>query len=743
MRKATILSIGLALTAIGCGPAAQHGGDDLGGAPDLARRDQSIPSDLGTDGPTPDLSSLDAAPDLTPQPDLETCDGGNCTTQTCGSGQVLATSGKCVPIQSTTDCTAQHRQFVPVGLFGYCGDCLATYSPYFGFCVQPMCGGDGSLGALCKALGRGCDATSLTCQPCTNGATLDAMTGACVPTSCQARTDCPEIAGYYCTQLAVTDAPQCRKRPCPAGQTWDRTAAQACTACASCAGNEWPVTDASGHCYCTASPGWFFDHSTSTGSLEQCDEDGDGWLKETVKEELAHATVNYPAQLDYTVLLNVQCTIPYFTSVELHNEWLQTLTLQLTDIGQSAGVSGVAMYEDPANDTAGYVSATVDGSNSLSGSSVNSLTKACYSQGLDLNHNGLADYIEDQTTSSTTLAKWAVDYQPLTYFMELYHSHFEQTSQSATVKLCSTCATLPLPGVAGKLVIEEPRRCDAGFPMQLMSSTKYWQDCVRHRDNNYSASNQLAYDFAQYECQGTPQGACPTPAVPVGIQPADGSTPPHGSCNGGIATQWMGMTQYSQFMCGQINDTSTQYNNDVKSMDVVSMTQPNAKWEALSCNVTGESMTMGGPGTTASFLCTELPNGYMRTVTWLTRLYRNYATPAAYSGGCLDEAIEYPQLCPADPADAVAATYGQIACGPPCPQDEKMNDSVGTYVICLHPTLASLPEGTLSLDSPPAPPPAKSWSLMGEVAPGGSFGTVTNCAPTDGGVAPPGCWTLE
>jgi hypothetical protein len=305
---------------------------------------------------------------------------------------------------------------------------------------------------------------------------------------------------------------------------------------------------------------------------------------------------------------------------------------------------------------------------------------------------------------------------------------------------------LPLPEIAGRLVIEERSRCDNNFPMQL-SGDSYWQDCVRRRSPSYSASDPLAYDFAQYDCPGTAQGSCsyvwpasyglvgpsPAPPPPVGAQPPDGSVPPHGLCNGGVpAIAWMGMTSYSQFMCAQISN-AVQNNNDVLGSQVYSATQTNAPWEALNCVVAGQSPTIGGPGTTASFSCAESQNGAMGPVTWLARRYQDYSTPAAYSGGCIDEATEYPALCLADPTDAVAISNGQLTCGPPCPDGEEMDG--GGFVMCLHPTLACLPENQVwSVDSFAMP----TWQLAGEVSLGGTFGSLSGCDANQ-----TNCWDLQ
>lgn len=771
----TLLPIVFLCVACGASPD-KPGAVDFGIA-DLAQGSAAPVYDFSPPPPTIyDLAeAVDLAPpaptDLTP---ASSCDGGSCNPGSCGAGQFMA-AGECQTSQTAAQCEAVHRQYVTVGvgLIGYCGDCITPYQTFYGYCAMPMCGSsDGSLGALCAQLGRGCDdngtGATAECAPCQSGTALDVASQACVKTSCQSRSDCPEIAGFYCTQLAAGDTPQCRKRPCATGQIWDRRAsgasatAQSCTACSLCAGNEWPVSDHQGNCYCNASPGSFFDHSSANGSLELCDADGDGWIKETVKEELSYATLA-PA-LDYTVVLNVQCTIPYFTSALLHNEWGQYHSLSLSDLGQHATVTGVAMYEDPANDTAGTISSTVDGTN-IQGASVNSLTKACSSNTLDLNGNGVADFIEDQTTTQPGLSGWAADYQPLTYFTELYWSHFQTPpapspsptpSPAPLLQLCTDgtarCQPLPLTGVPGVLVIEELSRCNAAFSMQHASTTDNWQDCERRRPNAYSSLTPLGYDFASYDCAPDSAGACsytwpaswggtsghaaPPPAASGPSN--DGTVPEHGLCNGGVGQTWMGMTAYSQFMCAQINDGSTQYNNDVSSSNVLSLTVTSAPWEALSCTVRAQSGAAGGP--TLSYACPESPRGYASTVTWLEHVYSDYSSVNSYNGGCIDEAFEYPVLCPGSSSAPVDGANGQILCGPPCPSSETMayTDTSGAstaIAMCLHATLNDQP---FTIGGPQPSPLAPLWQLQGEIPVGTISGSVSGGC--DGGAT---CWQIE
>jgi hypothetical protein len=670
---------------------------DMAQATDLAGKEMSAIPDM--EPPLPDLSMT---------PDLTMAAG-------CGPNQIMA-AGQCWDPHTAQECAALSRQYIGVNLmYGYCGACVAPAQPFFGYCAAPSCANTaGSLGALCQALGRGCTGTgaTATCNGCLNGAaTLDPMTQACVPTNCSARSDCPELAGYYCTQLNASDMPQCRKRPCPLGQSWNRTSTQACTACGACggAGNEWPVTDSQGVCYCNAGPGQFYNHIGALASVEDCDYDHDGWIKKEVQDELLRAT-GTGGNTDYTVLFNVQCVVPVFTSVELRNEWYtrpngsaQTKTLSLTDIGVSS--SGVPMYEDTGNDD-GTNPWLAYGGRTLDARMVNSLTKTCSTKLSDLNRNGVDDYQESQE-SSTPMAgfSWTKPYQRLTYFMEFYQAHFESAGTITNVTPCDGCISVP--GITGKLVIEERSRCDPTFSTKLTSATnEYWTECTRRRDANYDSTKpdgELGYDFGQYDCSST-TGAC-SEAPPISGPSQDGSLPQHGLCNGGVAgTAWRGMTAYSQFMCAHFNSTppTQPKHNDILTTDVETLSSPNAPWEAFSCGLTppGAPPDAGVGEESETFVCNEstLSAPGNDTVAWVMRRYTGaYPTPSpypAYPGGCIDEATEWPQLCTSDPADAVGnvKASGLIECPPACVPDE-LHQGNG-LALCFHRTLASFGTGS-------------------------------------------------
>jgi hypothetical protein len=537
------------------------------------------------------------------------------------------------------------------------------------------------------------------------------MTQACVPTICSARSNCPELAGFYCTQLNAADAPQCRKRPCPSGQSWNR-ATQACIDCSSCgSGGEWPVTDSQGVCYCTTGPGQFYNHIGAKHDVELCDADQDGWIKKEVQDELLRAT-GTGGNTDYTVLFNVQCVLPVFTSVELRNEWFlgpngsaQTKTLSMSDIGVSG--SGVPMYEDSENDDGSNPWLAYPGGRTLDPRMVNSLTKTCSTAQSDLNRNGVLDYAESQESSTpVTGFSWTKPYQRLTYFMELYQAHFESSGTVTGVSPCAGCVNVP--GITGKLVIQERSRCDGAFTMRLTSATdEYWRECTRRRNANYDSTKpdgEIGYDFAQYDCSNA-TGAC-SEAPPIAGPSQDGSLPSHGLCNGGVpGSAWRGMTDYSQFMCAHINTTTPPQPkpNDILKGDVVATGNLSAPWEAFSCglNLTGVGPPPDAGEESATFVCNESnvspPNA--GDVLWVMRRYTGaYPTPSpypAYPGGCIDEATEWPQLCTSDPADAVGnvKAFGLIECPPACAPDEL--HSGNGLALCFHRTLASFGTGSI------------------------------------------------
>src|SRR6185295_6760919 len=107
------------------------GSKDMGHIDDLAMKEMSanVMPDMTQ---VPDLSST-TAPDLTPP-------------AACGANQLMD-QGQCWDIRTEAQCTALSRQYVALGLVGYCGGCKAPAQDFFGYCAAPTCANTpGSLG---------------------------------------------------------------------------------------------------------------------------------------------------------------------------------------------------------------------------------------------------------------------------------------------------------------------------------------------------------------------------------------------------------------------------------------------------------------------------------------------------------------------------------------------------------------------------------------------------------------------
>jgi hypothetical protein len=574
--------------------------------------------------------------------DHRQCTPAACGDAVCGAcemGFVENLAKSCVAAQTPLTCQAQNREFTAVGMLGYCGACVLGTQE-------------------------------------TNGRCFDMGSGACAQEA-----DCSD--GKGCLQIGSDDDPQCRAAPCPVGQSWDRSfAARGCLDCSGrCGDSAWPVTDRSGNCYCRSTPGTFY--NSDVFRTDACDADGDGWLNEELLEELKLAR---GTPLDYTILLNVRCPIPVFDTVELRNEWNQPPPPInfVTDLGLTSS-RPVPMYEAAVNDRG------VPGYPALLASSVNSLTKACYSDTLDLNLNGIADVQEDQASKT---ADWFAPYQRLTYFAELYEARYERPRPAAVVP-CLDCTGMTLPGTVGTLVIRERSRC-SDIPFSS-SGSSYWRECTRRRDDGFRTDNRLGYDFAAYECGSNLYQSCsyswppPVPNPPptvlpppaVSPSPVPGTVAPHGLCDSDVQPTgpWRGMTHYSQFRCAKIVSS---FSAGAPRDEVL---EGDPAWKPQSCALSGQPSASPAPGTLPRFTCsTPAVPPRAPSVTWLMRNFQSYNQPSDYKGGCIDEGAEWGLLCPHDRSTATGEldAFGELTCGPACARGDTFY--VDSFWMCLQPT---------------------------------------------------------
>jgi hypothetical protein len=416
--------------------------------------------------------------------------------------------------------------------------------------------------------------------------------------------------------------------------------------------------------------------------------------------------------------MNVRCTLPVFTGAELHNEWGQVKKLSLADLHINA--NAVLMLETANNDDPAFARTPA-----LPAAAVNSLTKAC-GYHVDLNGNTTFDIDEDQSRPQTSPdLDWTAPYERLSYFTELYTGSFVSPAPATDdLQLCATCARLPLDHVSGVISIAEHSRCKGEVPLGYSGGSDFWQDCTRRRDYAYSSGDQQGYDFAAFDCDSPDHGcsyawpafwnapnpsAMPEPPPPLDSVPT-GPLPPHGPCDLQLdpSEPWRGMTHYSQFLCAHVVDgAASGANNSVPLTDVLA-----GKWQEEGCAVT--------PTPAPRVACAPAPSPAAGDM-WLARQYQSYDTPTAYTGGCIDEGVEWNVMCAGNHSLAIGNDqgFGEVLCGPPCFGNELLH--FGSTWLCLHPTVTDGVELT-----------GDGFSLRGEI-PGSAGGTTAMSSGCDGG----------
>src|SRR5256885_1739212 len=83
------------------------------GAPDAAAGAVTDLAPASSDGGARDGAARDGG-----------CGDGNCGAA-CAQGAVVGADGTCQPAQTPQACAAANREFLSVGVLGYCGACLA------------------------------------------------------------------------------------------------------------------------------------------------------------------------------------------------------------------------------------------------------------------------------------------------------------------------------------------------------------------------------------------------------------------------------------------------------------------------------------------------------------------------------------------------------------------------------------------------------------------------------------------
>jgi hypothetical protein len=327
---------------------------------------------------------------------------------------------------------------------------------------------------------------------------------------------------------------------------------------------------------------------------------------------------------------------------------------------------------------------------------LNPLTKYCRSVLADFNGNGVADLSEHERGFSGSFPQgWSESarnslrvFQRFSHFAELHDTWYE-----------------PGPDVHGTLVIAEISRCGGEFPLRVLANAEqdarsYWRGCSRSRDVRYTTvgGNTIGLDLASWSCDSTPAGRCPV--LPPPVQDLDGNglsddvdddgIAEHGLCDLEVPVPgepWRGMNHHSQFKCietvGVPPANPEETPQRILASALLTTSNPFGRLVLNECNASsGPSRMMGPQNTLAStspvFECQPINTGVVpsgRVGFAAVTFHREFPptppfTEATYDRGCVDEATEFPMLCPgygASPervrAGRVRANFGKLVCG--------------------------------------------------------------------------------
>jgi hypothetical protein len=604
--------------------------------------------------------------------------------EACTDDRVFdADAGRCVEPAATCDpdvpgsiaatCADARRECLQMEAGATCGACLEGLIEENERCIpdpRASCVPDDPQSILedCAATNRECvdNGDGAVCGGCQEGFVLDPANDVCTAIddfgACDDIADCPE--GLNCTARQPAEEPRCLPAACAEGETFDLRL-QECTGRCGCdapglTGAPWPVTDWNGDCVCETEPGFFFNTSAGSRTAEPCDADGDGWTR---RSAFAHITA-----ADDAVRLNARCDLRTVDTFVLVNEYGQQLDLTVATL-----TNGVRTFEpmyetDESDDDAEALErqSVAYGARRFQASELNALTKACVSTRDDYNDNGISDVREHQRAQPDPQRAWMATFVAASYFVELNTGRWEAADDSEH----------------GRYIITERSRCDAGFALGYDASEgPYSASCARRRDRGYAPAEPVGYDFQRWSC-ANPDGACAPLLPPVPAVSLD-SIPPHGLCEerGEDPEEWRGMGHASQFKCVEIvadQEADLEvWQRHRNALQLSADGQGRLSLNACALDPAAAAPEVANP-TDPQVSCnsevaevTADREALIGTVGLVAVRFEQYGAPAEYTGGCIDEAAEWPQLCPGFDPDVPEATvkegnagnFGKIICG--------------------------------------------------------------------------------
>lgn len=549
------------------------------------------------------------------------------------SGNSDARCGECLPGRDATDncaviddsdcgngsalteaCAAGHRLCVSgvAGASSSCGGCQGGYieNPESGQCDKEVTCDD----LNCAASNETCETTpTAKCDACLPNFVRDEQTGLCRAVLTCEQLSCDDALGCA-PETELADA-YCRPM-CADSTLWNGLR---CQTCPSCDGKgedgAWESTTAGGYCICKTKPGYFYSVGGQLGS-QPCDEDGDGWLRESAR--------NAMASTDPHIRANARCEVKTIDRVELINEAAQSWVVPLEQ--------PVSLFESDRTDSDLLWTQYASSRNlptygvGVVAHDINRMTKICHTVDGDYNDNGVADITEHSGLEpAPSLLEEHRVFNRFSYFMELHWGRYEAAEAGRDY---------------GRYVVrEKSRRADGSEFAQFRIPSMYnaddgshWRGCRVARDSAWEGSPTTGLDFAEFDANSV----------------------------------FSGMNHHSQFKCVRVNnDSQTRVDGELATEDLVTNYRPN------HCSAATGSLLPGTGGPSIGCNAVEQTAIKDGDVLWAAALYtdhRRMGTPnevtykwnkgtATYTRGCVNDCVDEIANCP-----GVQEFDGAIAC---------------------------------------------------------------------------------
>jgi hypothetical protein len=542
-------------------------------------------------------------------------------------------------------CTEEHRVCVEDAAGALCGDCSLGFIEVDDVCeAERLC--DADFIAECGALNRECvDDPNGQCAGCLSGF-IPELDGEGEIISCRAPVTCADIEppcpGLCNPHSATSDAYCSEVCTGPNNLPGVENQAGTCIECGLCTGTgeDGPYLQAlyaGTSCICKPQDNFYFDQALLR--IEPCDEDQDGWVRESAK--LAQD------QNDVVVQANFRCNVRTIDTIDLRNEAGESKLVPIADSG-----APVKLFESDRNDDQALLSTPgvappPYGARALKAEELNTLTKACVGGG-DFNGNGAIDATEwhgMDVPNATAIHLPLVDF---TYYVELYRGWYEPdasgTGPGTYVIAEKSRAENAAVGLAVPLVVDDETTTSDGG---TVVTNGYWRQCDRLPDSRAATANdnRQGFDFAEHSAGTSFVMGHHSQFKCMLITPSAG-TAPHEITRPALQAKV---------------DADEVVLNDCNAGNTAGPTTAdrNPSDPIVSCDVTLSPIA--------------LENG---DTIWAVMSYADYgtapdATYATYQWGCVNECEEYKDTCPGyDPlapetvkCDGIPSDFGRLVCG--------------------------------------------------------------------------------